>query len=471
VPEGRFDVVVAINVPRRQRASDRIKPARLLLLAALILECGYRPPPDTGDGWRVGRAADAELNEPWLVAARLAARKPGSRIHSMLVVKDGRLVLEEYMNGWQRDSLHPMFSMTKSIVSLLAGVAVENGDLAGLGVPVSDFFPGSPGADQQLTVWHLLTHTAGLEWDEMSFPYGDSRNSQTAMMMAGDWAGFVLSRPRTAPPGSVFRYSTGNYFLLGLILEQATGMPLARFARERLFEPLGIERFEWGRNRQGQVCADGSWGGLRLRSRDLARIGQLVLDRGTWDGCPVVSSRWLDSATAVVAEARPGMGYGFGWWSYEVPVRGRKLKLVMALGYRSQALLLLPQERLAVVFTSDYANPHLNLIVASAGCILVSALGLDAVPLCLHWLRTLRPQGRVSGALPAWSVRTEPKHQVPDPDRGSFLASFPASLVRGQSGASPECKFQNAGWRRRMRSGQSLTLVPSRRRMWRWSER
>jgi CubicO group peptidase (beta-lactamase class C family) len=209
------------------------------------------------------------------------------------------------------------------------------------------------------------------------------------MTLTDDWTGFVLSRPRTAPPGSVFRYSTGNYFVLGQVLEQATGMPLARLAHERLFEPLGIERAEWGYNRQGRACAGGSQGGLRLTSRDLARIGQLVLDRGDWKGHSVVSRRWLDSATAIVVEARPGMGYGFGWWTYEVPVHGRKLKLVMALGIHSQALLLLPEERLLMVFTSDYTNPRLNLIVASAGCILGSALGFDAVPLCTHWLRTL----------------------------------------------------------------------------------
>ena len=381
-------VLFGANPPRKIDFGARAS-APLLLLAVIILGCGYRPPPDTGDGWLTGRARDVGLSEPWLVAARLAARKPGSRIHSMLVVKDGRLVFEEYLNGWQRDSLHPIFSITKSIVSLLVGAAVDSGNLAGIDVPVSDYLPLSPGADRQLTLRHLLTHTAGLEWDEQSAAYGDSRNSHAAMTMTDDWTEFVLSRSRTAPPGSVFRYSTGNYFVLGQVLEQATGLPLARFARERLFEPLGIERAEWGYNRQGQPCAGGSQGGLRLTSRDLARIGQLVLDRGDWQGRPVISRRWLDSATAIVAEARPGMGYGLGWWAYEVPVHGRKLKLVMALGIHSQALLLLPQERLLIVFTSDHANPRLNLIVASAGCILASELGPDAVPLCTHWLRTL----------------------------------------------------------------------------------
>jgi CubicO group peptidase (beta-lactamase class C family) len=376
---------------RRVRVSGSVVRvlARSLPLAALILACNQLTPPDTGDGWQIGRAADAGLSEPWLVAARVAARKPGSRIHSMLVVRDGRLVFEEYLNGWQRDSQHPVFSVTKSVVSLLTGVALEDGDLSGLDETVGDFYPHSPEASRRPTVRQLLSHATGLEWDEQTATYGDSGNSRTAMTMANDWTEFVLSRPRTAPPGSVFRYSTGNYFLLGQILEQAAGMPLDRFARERLFEPLGIERAEWGRDKQGQVCTGGSLGGLRLRSRDLARIGQLVLDRGCWKGRPVVGSPWLDSATAAVCEARPGMDYGLGWRSYGAKVRGRQLRLVAALGFRSQALLLVPQERLAIVFTSDHANPRLNLIVAPAVCILASALGLDAVPLCVHWLRTI----------------------------------------------------------------------------------
>ena len=227
-------------------------------------------------------------------------------LHSVLVVRDQRLVLERYYEGadesWGRslghvafdkNTLHDLRSVTKSVVGLLYGIALERGLVPPLDAPLMRQFPeySDLAADPQraaLTVEHVLTMTLGTEWNER-LPYSDPANSEIMMERAEDRYRFILDRPIVAPPGSVWTYNGGCAALLGRLIARGSGQTLADFAGTALFAPLGISTFEWIQGRDGVHFAAS---GLRLRPRDLARVGEMVLARGRW-GRPRNRSRGL----------------------------------------------------------------------------------------------------------------------------------------------------------------------------------
>jgi CubicO group peptidase (beta-lactamase class C family) len=245
-----------------------------------------------------------------------------SGITSVLVAKHGRVVRETYYGGLRATDRVPVFSITKSVVSALVGIAIADDQLSGLG----ERLPWR----KQITLGELLSMTAG---------YAPSVNFQSADAEA------LAARARLNRPGT-FAYDSGSLDLVGDLLERATGMPLADYARRRLFGPMGITDVRWPGGRAAS--------GLLLRPRDLLTFGQLYLDGGK----RILPASWIRRSTRLHVRIRRGLGYGYGWW-----IRPHSYA---AYGHLGQVLAIYPQRDEVVVVTSSGANP-LALVRRIAG--------------------------------------------------------------------------------------------------------
>lgn len=290
-------------------------------------------------------------------------------VHALLVQHRGRRVYEEYFSGpderrgeplgtvrFDRNMLHDARSVTKSVVSVLFGLAVRDGHIQDLDTPVLDYFPGlaelrTP-ERMAIRLRHLLAMTSGLAWDESSRPYGDPANDETRMDRAADPYRFVLERPRAAAPGERWEYSGGDTMLLAGVIERATGMSIEAYAERVLFRPLGI-RSQWLRYPNGLPIAAS---GLRLRPRDMLSLGQLYLDGGRWRGAQLVPESWVRDSLAPQARIsdRPiGLQqYGYQWYLGTARVRDRAVPYHAAIGWGGQRILIVPSMHLVAVLNA-----------------------------------------------------------------------------------------------------------------------
>jgi CubicO group peptidase (beta-lactamase class C family) len=287
--------------------------------------------------------------------------------------RGGKLVLERYVPGadmiWGQslgrvefgpDTLHDLRSVTKSIVCLLYGIALAQGKVPAPEVTLVAQFPEYPDlagepARQKITIAHVLTMTMGTEWDEMSIPYTNPANSEIAMENAPDRYRFILDRRIVGEPGLRWIYSGGATALLGRLLAKGTGQTLPDFARTALFEPLGIGHFEWIRGADGTPSAAS---GLRLKPRDLARIGQMMLQNGQWNGRAVVPSAWVEALSQERVAIDGPLRYGYHWYLGQLGGGGPRGRWIGAMGNGGQRLFVLPGLDLIVVTTfGNYDQP------------------------------------------------------------------------------------------------------------------
>jgi len=286
-------------------------------------------------------------------------------LHGLVVQRGGRVLLERYYSGqdwsWGEDlgqvtfgpdTLHDLRSVTKSIVALLYGVALAEGKVPPPEAVLIEQFPAYPDlaadpARRQWRVAHALGMTLGIEWNE-NLPYTSAANSEIAMEMAADRIRFVLERPIVEPPGRRWHYCGGATALIGHLIARGTGVDLADYARRALLAPLGIDRFGWLRGGDGTPSAAS---GLRLAPRDLARLGQLVLQRGAWQGRTVVPAAWIDALLQPRVEIEPPLSYGWHWYLGQVA-----RPWVAAFGNGGQRLYVAPGLELAVAISAGNYN-------------------------------------------------------------------------------------------------------------------
>jgi CubicO group peptidase (beta-lactamase class C family) len=291
-------------------------------------------------------------------------------VHSVLVVRSGKLLFERYFSGpdevnnrkveniaFDLGTLHDMKSVSKSVASLAVGIAIDRGLIRSVDEPIFSFFPElsdlrSPEKDR-LLLSHALTMSLGLKWVEAT-PSNNYDNDEVRMQMAPDPCRYVLGLPVAGPAGQEFFYNTGALTLISAIVRKATGRPLDEFARQTLFEPLGITASEWKRVRGDSDAG----GGLRLRPRDMAKIGQLVLAGGRWNGRQVVSRAWIETSTAPKLKATDDQSYGYLWWLGRARLNGREFHWVGALGRGGQAIRVVSDLDLAVVVTAGYYQDY-----------------------------------------------------------------------------------------------------------------
>jgi CubicO group peptidase (beta-lactamase class C family) len=290
-------------------------------------------------------------------------------LHGVVAVRGGQTILEYYGEGedlaWDRqlgvvrfgpDTLHDLRSVTKSITSLLYGIALGDGRVPEPAAPLLRQFPQYPDlaadADRaRLTVGHALTMSLGIEWRE-DIPYTSPANAEIAMELAPDRYRYVLERPIVQAPGVRWSYCGGATALLGALIAEGTGQPLADYGRTALFEPLGIDHVEWMAGADGVASAAS---GLRLVPRDLARIGALLLAEGEWKGRRIVPADWIRTMVQPRLQTDWGAGYGYQW--YLETVAGHRV--VMAAGNGGQRLAVVPDLDLTVaIVAGNYDEPE-----------------------------------------------------------------------------------------------------------------
>ncbi len=262
-------------------------------------------------------------------------------LRSLLAWRDGELLLEGHFDRAGREDLHHLRSATKSVTGLLVGIALEEGLLASvdltLGEVLGDDVARLGGGKADLTVEQLLTMSAGLEWNE-----SDDVGEYNRLRSSRDPLAHYLERPFAHRPGSTWAYSSGASHALSVALSAATGEELSAFARSRLFEPLGIDRFRWESMADGHT--NGS-AGLELRSLDTLKLGILVLQGGVWNDKQIVPREWVATSTRPLMTVGGDMSYGYQWWVVE----DGPITAWMALGYAGQMLLVLPDVDAVVV--------------------------------------------------------------------------------------------------------------------------
>ena len=319
----------------------------------------YHVPEDVPGDWPVASCSEEGLDRARIEdMVRAIIKGRYGTIHSVLVVRRGRLVVEEYFFGHHRGQLHHLYSITKSVTSLLVGMAMDRLYLSGVDQRVIDLFPayrarmaeewGSSmhvARDwQDVRLKHLLTMTSGISW---------SRGAIHELLSSTDPMEVVFSRPVAITPGKMFRYNDADMQAVAGIIKQATGLYADDFAREYLFGPLGITHFSW-------THMDGNphphcHGTLCLTPRDMAKIGQLVLDRGTWQGRRLLSANWLQESAKPRERVAKGLDYyGYLWW-LEVHTRadGPNRVLQQARGVGSQFIVLCQDQEIVVVITGN----------------------------------------------------------------------------------------------------------------------
>lgn len=314
----------------------------------------YQVPDNLEDGWGVSSSIDQGF-DPATIDELITAIVAGDFgfLHSLLIVRNGKLVLEEYFYSHDREEPHRLASATKSVTSLLIGIAIDRGLLGGPEESILDFFPdyaseAAPGWEK-VNLGHILTMSAGVGWVKADLDgFYDSE----------DRFATVFKQPIVGVPGERFEYVSPNMDLLAGVIKHVSGMCADEFAEKYLFGPLGIADYEWDYGRwEGHPLMDGS---LALRPRDMAKIGQMVLDGGTWQDRQVISSEWIKKSTACHIDADDSENYGYLWWRGSAPLEDKLVEGVFASGWGSQFIFIIPEYSLVVVTTGGNDDNSMN---------------------------------------------------------------------------------------------------------------
>lgn len=355
-------------------------------------------PQQLDDGWRVASPESLGLRPQLLdeITAVLDAGEAFPNRHALLIFKGNSLVYEHYLTGTDRrwvgrerrevtqsfgpDTLHDSRSMAKSFTGALVGLAIQDGAITSVNQPIIDFYPEHSDtvseATRSLTLEHLLTFSAGLDWNELALPYSDPQEHSARMRRSDDPAGFVLARPITSEPGARWQYNGGQTTLLGIAVSRAVGQHLGQFARERLFQPLGITDVVWGNPNLYADVPELSWpepvewadavvpeSSIWLRPRDFAKFGSLYLNQGRWNGEQVLPATWVQQSLRPrinkpdpLIQLGPDLdvvrSYGYQWHHDTFRTPEGQLNVPAASGHGGQRIYLVPQLDLLVVQTT-----------------------------------------------------------------------------------------------------------------------
>lgn len=341
-------------------------------------EYTYQIPEQTGDGWET-----ASLNDVGMDENRISELVDNIRndiyqeVHSVVIVKDGRLVFEEYFPGhhfsisgenyhgarsnFNRDTLHNTHSATKSITSALVGLTIDNGFIQNENEKIFTYFNDYPDLNtngkDNITIEHLLTMTSGLEWNEWDASVRDSDHDLVRFNNSLDPVRYILGKPLVNEPGTTFYYNGAGVDLLGEILRIASGLRVDDFSEQYLFGPLGITRYEWQTLRSGIICTHGD---IFIRPRDMAKFGYLFLNNGVWNGTRIISEEWVRKSTEEyisLPQLTWADGYGYLWWLQIFYSNNQAFETFRADGWGGQQIVVFPGLNMVVVFTgANYVN-------------------------------------------------------------------------------------------------------------------
>jgi CubicO group peptidase (beta-lactamase class C family) len=294
------------------------------------------------EGWQTGTPEEQGVDSTKLAEALLNMQQQDIDIHSLMMVRNGSVVVDAYFYPYDGQTVHEVASVSKSVMTTLIGIAADQGRLS-LDDPMLSFFPDRTIANrdawkESITVRHLASMSSGLECT-------NERDEATLqeMRVTDDWVQFALDRPVTWEPGTQFVYCSPAIHLLSPILQQATGMTALDFARQYLFEPLGIRDVMWLTDPQGYNRGSE---GVYLHPHDMAKLGYLWLNNGVWEGEQIVSREWVENSVRPLMDTREDGYYGYGWW-----VETEGLPSYRADGRGGQYIVVVPSLNLVVTTT------------------------------------------------------------------------------------------------------------------------
>jgi CubicO group peptidase (beta-lactamase class C family) len=276
-----------------------------------------------------------------------------------------------YYNAWWHPfyhgtELHSLQSVTKSVTSVIIGVAAARNEFPELSATVLSFFDTArvkniDGRKRRMTIRHLLTMTGGFDWEE-GISFDDPKNDCSVMEAGFDWVQYAIDKPMAAEPGERFKYNSGGSQLLSYIFSKATGKDIEQYAAEHLFKPLGIEEYYWKRTPTGLADTEG---GLYLKATDLAKICYLYLRDGNWNGRQLVTPGWVKASVTPSSTVNSNIKYGYKWWL--APYGADKTKYAWCCrGFGDQTAVIVPEYDIVAVVTGWNAvenGPHMNLNV------------------------------------------------------------------------------------------------------------
>ena len=331
----------------------------------------YKLPVNKNDGWDISSLNKEGIKENLIIdLLNKINNKNYKNIHSLIIIRNNKIVLDEnfknkktYVDNWVGNKdikLHAAMSATKSIFSLLMGIAIDKKIINSVDDKVWSFFPeyksfkNWENRKNNITIKNFLTMCHGLYWDETSYAYNDSRNSFSDLENSYDWVKHTLDLKLNNEPGTVFAYSSAISHTTGAIITKASGKTLPEFAEEFLFGPLGIKKKIW--MKAPNERADD----IYLTSRALTKIGQLILNKGSWKGKQIVSENWILESTQTRTNFQD-FGYAYFWWKYTFSINDIYLESIIAWGFGGQFIFIFPQINTVIVFTSgNYNNTSLE---------------------------------------------------------------------------------------------------------------
>ena len=263
------------------------------------------------------------------------------KTNSLIIYKNDKLLIQEYFNNWDKEDLHFQYSVTKSITSVLIGIAINKGYIKSENERLMSFFPEYLASNEitseqsKITITDLLSMRAGFKWDEWTYSYTDTRNDANRLIRSDDMIKFMLDLAMDFSPGEKFTYNSGCSMLLSAILERTTQMPVELFAEEYLFKEMGITKWKWEQAKDGLFNT--GWG-LHLRPIDMLQIGKLYLSNGQFKGKQIISENWIGKSSFDY-----GNNYGFHWWL------SNNGEIISARGWGGQYIFCL-------LYTSDAAD-------------------------------------------------------------------------------------------------------------------
>ncbi len=335
----------------------------LCLFSFVLVSCrGNDDSPESAQFWELTEPAAVGLNGTILneLASKIGNDELG-KVSSLVIIKDGKLAYERYYGSMDVNTAHPNYSVTKSITSMAIGVLFDDSDITDLDVPILSFYPEYPintlsdpdERKEDISLRQVLQMRAGFEWDELGIPYTSSVNPAVEIVSSADWIKYVLDKPLANSPGSRFNYNSGCTMLLSGVIKQLTGKTASAYVKEKLLDRLQITNYDW---QEGPNEISNTGFGISLRPRDMAKIGQLMLNNGVWEGRQILSGRWIAASFEPYTRFQSGYGYGYQWWNKTFNIGGQQQIISYAHGYGDQMIYVIKDLNMVVVLTGENYN-------------------------------------------------------------------------------------------------------------------
>jgi CubicO group peptidase (beta-lactamase class C family) len=316
----------------------------------------YQQPTNDKDGLNTGNLDNSGLDKLLLneMMEKIVDGKYPN-VHSILIIKDGKLVFEEYFYEHNKNKLHELRSATKSFISALTGIAIDKGFIKSKTETVLSYFPeytieNNSDAKQKITIENLLTNQSGLDCDVSN---QKSVGNETTMNNTDDWVKFTLDLPMSDSAGGKGMYCSGNPITLGRIIEKATKQTLPEFAKQNLFNPLGINNYVW--NFKPNKSSVETFCQVYLTSREMAKFGLLYLDKGNWNGKQIISKEWVKLSLQKHSVVQ-GVNYGYLWWNKYLDADGVRYYSFAAQGNGGQKIYIWEEQNMVTVITGGNYN-------------------------------------------------------------------------------------------------------------------